>query len=253
MISAVWYLTLPPTVLGQVAPLLARGRAAITHLDPAGAARAFDAVLAKDSLNFEALWRGSLTLVDIGKQVPDTIRSRFRDSVYLRAVDYARRAVAVDSLSAQGYFALANALGKATLTRSKNVQMRDAKAIRTAALTALARDPNHDGAHHILGRWHAEIMRLPGVLRFLARHVMGESLFAEASWDEAISHLEAAVASRPDWIYHRLDLGLIYVDRKRYQDAQAQFRVLDTLPIVDVLDTLYRRQARTVVETIRNR
>ncbi len=96
-------------------------------------------------------------------------------------------------------------------------------------------------------------MRLPGVFRFMARRVLGQALLGQASWEEGIRHLEAAVASRPDWIYHRLDLALAYVDRNRYGDAREQLAVVDTLPIRDVLDTRYRRQAREVATALRDR
>ncbi len=229
------------------------GRHHVTAVAPAAALEAFDAILAIDSTHFEANWRTSLALVDLGKGVPDQVRDARRDSLYALAERRARRAIATDSTRADGYFALANAVGKAVLTRGKREQMDRAGEVRTIALAALARDPSQDGAHHILGRWHLEIMRLPGIFRFMARKVLGQDLIGEASWEEGIRHLEAAVASRPDWIYHRLDLALAYADRGRFAEARAQITILDTLPLGDVLDTLYRRQAREVAATLRDR
>jgi len=62
-------------------------------------------------------------------------------------------------------------------------RIRDAEAIRTAALRALELDPGHDGAWHVLGRWHAEIMRrfesLEGSTLELRRHVIPAGLALE--------------------------------------------------------------------------
>ena len=63
-------------------------------------------------------------------------------------------------------------------------------------------------------------MRLSGLSRFFAKKFLGAGIFGKASWDEAISNMEKAVALDPGRIYHRLELAEIYADRKRYDDAE---------------------------------
>ena len=90
-----------------------------------------------------------------------------------------------------------------------------------AAIRAISLDPTHDGAYHVLGRWHAEIMRLPGIERFFARRVLGARIFDEASWDEATVNLERAVALDTTRIVHRLDLDTIgTMPEREYLDPQ---------------------------------
>ena len=235
------------------AGLLGHGVPSVEALDPWGALRRLDPILAADSTDVEANWRASLALVDIGKQTPENVKSPTRDSLYLLAERYARRAVALAPEDANAHFSLAMAVGMVALTKSKREQVRYAVEVWTEAVRTLELAPQHDGALHILGRWHAEIKRLSNIEEFFAKRFLGARVFNEASWAEAVRDLEMAVAIRPDYIYHRLDLGEIYVDVKRYADARAQFEAIPGLPTLDLLDPEYRRQAARSLARIANK
>lgn len=249
----------------MLVPLLARpvgaqGRPALLDkgiaaggLEPRVAAEAFEALVAADSLDAEANWRAALALVDLGKPVPDQRKDRVRDSLYRRSEALAERAVRLEPDNAQAHYALGLALGKAALTRSKKDRVHYAVRIREQALRALALDPDHDGALHILGRWHAEIRRLSKVEEFFARKFLGAGIFKEASWEEAVRHLERAVALRPDFIYHRIGLAEILVDVKRFSEASAHLDAVASLPTRDAMDGEYRRQAEALRARIARR
>jgi tetratricopeptide (TPR) repeat protein len=213
----------------------------------------FEAALAVDSTSYEANWRAAITLLDLGDQIPDSVRSLKRDSLYARAELLAARAVTADSAAAEGHFALAAAVGKAALHMGKKERIRRARVIRDEALRTLAINPRHDGAYHILGRWNAEIMRLSGLSRFFAKSFLGAGIFKQASWGEAIADMEKAVELDPGRIYHRLELAEIYVDRKRYADARQQLEELAALPDREIMDSVYRRQAADLAAAIRNK
>jgi tetratricopeptide (TPR) repeat protein len=232
---------------------LSMGIAAVQAHDlPTGLAH-FEAALALDSTSYEANWRAAIALIDLGEASPDRIRSPARDSLYTRAEAYARRALAADSSKAEGHFALAAALGRASLTMGKNDRIRHAAVIRQEALRTIAINPGHDGAYHILGRWNAEIMRLSGISRFFAKRFLGAGIFGKASWEEAISNMEKAVELDPGRIYHRLELAEIYTDRKRYEDARKELAQVATLPDREVMDPIYRRQAAELSAKIAGR
>jgi tetratricopeptide (TPR) repeat protein len=213
----------------------------------------FEAALAKDSTNYEANWRAAIVLLDLGDQIPDSVKSPQRDSLYARAELLAARAVNADSNGADGHFALAAAVGKAALHMGKQERIRRARVIRDEALRTLAINPRHDGAYHILGRWNAEIMRLSGFSRFFAKSFLGAGIFKQASWNEAIADMEKAVELDPGRIYHRLDLAEIYVDRKRYADARHQLEAIAALPDREIMDSVYRRQAADLEQAIRKK
>lgn len=229
---------------------MTRGNAARLALDPPAALAAYTAAIAVDSMNGTAYWKAALTLVDMGKLTPDSVPSPERDSLYSRAEVLAQRAVVLEPKSADAYFILATAIGRAALTKGTKEKVRRAVEIQRDALTAIGLDQSHDGAYHVLGRWNAEIMRLSGMERFMAKSFMGGSVFSQASWSNAQMYLQRAVTLNPSWIYHRLDLGLVYVDVGNYAGAREQFEMIATLPVADVGDPLYKRDAAAMLTKI---
>lgn len=244
----------PGPAQGQAAESrMAAGIAAMKALDPRTAADSFEAILAGDSLNAEANRRAALALVDVAKRVPDDRRDRVRDSLYATAERYARRAVAATPEVADAHFGLGLALGRMALTRSPRERIRSAALVRESARRALALDPGHDGAWHLLGRWHAEIERLSNLEEFFARTFLGGDILREASYEEAVRCLTRAVELRPDFIYHRLDLAEVLIDLERWREARPHLQVIADLPAQDVMDHVYRARAAQLLHQIRNR
>ena len=250
--------TLLAMAVAATAPLAAqgadehvvRGKAAWDARDPAAALRHFEAALAIDSMNYEANWRGAIAAIDIGKQTPDSVKSPERDKLYAQAEGLAKRAVAANLMGADGHFALAAAIGRASLTKSAKERVRRASEIRIEAMKALEIDPRHDGAWHVLGRWNAEIMRLSGLERFFAKNFLGGKVFNEASWAEAERALGKAIEHRPGYIYHRLDLAEVYLDQKKYREAESQLRAIPDLGLIDVMDPQYKRDAARLLSDL---
>jgi tetratricopeptide (TPR) repeat protein len=226
-----------------VADHIAMGVSAEEAHDLPTALRHFQAALERDSMSYEANWRGAITLLDLGEQIPDSVKSPRRDSLYSLAERYAGRAVAAEPAGADGHFALAAAVGRSSLTMGKKARIRRAAIIRREALRTIAINPRHDGAYHILGRWNAEIMRISGLSRFFARNFLGAGVFNQASWEKAVYNMEKAVELDPGRIYHRLELAEIYADRKRVRDAEIQLRAVESLPDREVMDSTYKREA----------
>lgn len=253
LIVAASVLVAAPLGAQNVAEHVSAGIAAREARDPAGALKHFQAALAQDSMNYQANWEAALALIDIGKATPDEVKSPARDSLYALAEVYARRAATANPSDAEGHFALANAIGRASLTKSKKERVQRASEIRNEALRAIQLNPRHDGAYHVLGRWNAEIMRLSGATRFFAKNFLGGDVFNQASWEGAVSNLEKAVELNPRRIYHRLDLAEVYVDRGRYSDARTQLQRVEALRVADPLDPTYKQQAADLLKKIGNR
>jgi tetratricopeptide (TPR) repeat protein len=226
----------------QAADHVALGMAADRAHDLKSAVQHFQAALDQDSLNYQANWRGALTLLTLGGQI-QAAKSPERDSLYARAEYYARRAVARDPAGADGHFALAASVGRVSLTLGQEARIRRAAIIRNEALRTLELNPRHDGAYHILGRWNAEIMRISGIGRFVAKNFLGAGVFNQASWAKAIYNMEKAVQLDPGRIYHHLELAEIYTDRKRWADAATQLELVESLPEREVMDSVYKREA----------
>ena len=230
------------------ADALAEGSSAMARHALPQARALLEVALAQEPASYEANWRLAHVLVDLGKQSPDSIGGPGRDSLYLLAVSYARRAVAANPEGADGHFVLANALGRHALTLSRRERLRLAMEIRTEALRALGSDPAHAGAYHVLGRWHAEIMRLSGVERFVARTLMGGAIVELASWEEAERNLRFAVQHGPDRIFHRLDLARVLIDRGNAATAQDQLEAIGRMKLIEPMDTVYQREAAVMLQ-----
>jgi tetratricopeptide (TPR) repeat protein len=245
--------TASPLIGQQTTDHIALGIAASEGRDLRTTLRHFEAALNQDSLNYEANWRAALTLGLMGDPYPMKVKSAVRDSLYTRAERHAWRAVAANPRGADGHFALAASLGRAALLVGPEEKVRRAILIRNEALRTLVLNPRHDGAYHVLGRWNAEIMRLPGIQRFFARHFLGARVFNEASWPRAVSFMRKAVELNPGRIYHHLALADIYIDLKQLREAERHLRLVDSLPVREALDTNYRQQAASLRQRLAKR
>lgn len=166
-----------------------------------------------------------------------------RAALYKNAEQYARRAVAANPNGAEGHFQLARAVGRNALTMGTRDRIKYAKEVRDQALAALAADPKHAGALHVLGEWNAQVMRLSGFSRMIAKNFLGGKVFGEASWDNAQKYLEEAAAIEPNRIVHRLDLAAVYVDRGQKAKAIEQYEWIARAPVTDFNDAKYKELA----------
>lgn len=245
---------LPGLAAGQnVAESIRLGVESQLARDPATALAHLEVALAADPRSYEANWRASEALMDIGKQTPDSVKSTERDSIYARSERLARVAVEANPEGPEGYYVLAASIGRASLTKSSKERVRRAAEIRSAALRAIELDGANHKAYHVMGRWNAEIMRLSGFTRFFAKTFLGGKIFNAASWDSAMVYMEKAIEFSPENIYHHLDLAEIYIDRDRYSDARIHLNQIESLPVFDVMDPAYKARAASLLKQIEDK
>ena len=223
-------------------------------MHPEVALRHYQAAFAADSMSYAANWRIARAIADIAKQIQgnDDSLKRRRDSLYTSARGYAERAIRIDSTQADGHYALAMVLGRLSRTKGSKERVRYAKIIFDEATRAVAINPEHDNAHHVLGAWHAEVKRLSGIQRFFAKALFGGGFMSRANWDDAVRHLERAVAIAPQGIYHRLELAEVYADVGENSKAREQLTIIATLPLADVLDHEYKDDAANLLVHLRD-
>ncbi len=208
----------------------------------------FERAVAADGRHAPALWRAAREAVDLGEVESD---SEKRSALYARAVSHARRAVEFAPTEAEARFQLARAVGRTALTLGPRDRVKYATEVRDHALEALRLDARHAGALHVLGVWHAEVMRLNGFTRAMARTFLGGKVFDSASWAEAVRHLEESVRLEPTRLVHRLDLARIYRDMGRPADARASFEAALRSPLIDANDEFYRQSAEAELRRLR--
>ena len=216
--------------------------------NPTAALKHYQAALALDSTNYDALRNAAYECVELGEFDTD---AEHRGALYRSAEQYARRAVAANPRDADGHFQLAQALGRNALTMGVRDKIRLASEIRGEALAALAIDPKHSGALHVMGVWNAEIMRLNGFSRAIARRFLGASIFDAANWNDAQKYLEGAVAADSTRIVHRLDLAAVYADRDQRAKAIEQYEWIARAPVTDYNDPSYKTDAMRRLTALR--
>jgi len=216
--------------------------------NPTAALKHYEAALAVDSTDYDALRNAAYECVELGEFEPN---AEHRTALYVSAEHYARRAVAANPRGADGHFQLAQALGRNALTMGVRDKIKLASEIRNEALAALAIDPKHSGALHVMGVWNAEIMRLNGFSRTFARHFLGGKIFDAANWEDAQKYLEGAVAADSLRIVHRLDLAAVYADRNQRAKAIEQYEWIARAPVTDYNDPNYKTDSMRRLTALR--
>lgn len=215
-------------------------------MNAAGALAHYQAAIEVDASSAEALWRASREAIDLGEF--DDVR---RDSLYQLGEQYARRAIQADPNSSIAHFALAKALGRRALALGARDRVKFAGEVRREALEALRLDSTNAGALHIMGRWHANIMRLSGVSRFIARNLLGGKVLSEANWKDAAAYLERAAALDPDRVVHQLELGSVYADSGDRTKARAAYEAAMRIAPAEYNDSRYRELAARALAELR--
>lgn len=235
-----------PLAAQSAAEHIALGDRDHATMNAAGALRHYQEAARVDATNVEALWRASREAIDLGEFSDAT-----RDSLYRVGEEYARRAVQADPKSSMAHFALAKAIGRRALSLGARERVKFAGEVRKEGLESLRLDSLNAGALHVMGMWHANIMRLSGVTRFFAKNLLGGKTFDEANWNDAAKSLERAAALEPERMVHPLDLAGVYRDRGDKAKAREQFQRVMGLKVLEFNDKNYQKQAERELAEMR--
>lgn len=223
---------------------IALGDKEYVAMNAAAALRHYQAAMADDPKSYEALWKAARSAVDLSEYERN---DEMRGVHYRNAELYARRAVAANPSDAEGHFSLARALGKNALTQGPKARIKYAGDVRAQALECLKINPKHPGCLHVMGMWNAEVMRLNGFTRMMAKNFLGGKVFGSASWPEAKRYMEESVANEPDRIVHRVDLAGVYRDTGDKARARAEYETVMKLPSRDYNDRHYKSEAEAAI------
>lgn len=200
----------------------------------------YEEALKVDPKSYEALWKASRSAVDLGSFDHN---DKTRENYFKSGELYARRAVEVNPGDAEGHFHLARSLGKNALSQGPRARIKFATDVRAHALECLKINPKHPGCLHVMGMWNAEVMRLNGFTRMLAKNLLGGKIFSSANWADARKYMEESVANEPDRITHHVDLGGVYRDIGEKDKARAEYEAAMKLPNRDYNDRYFKAEA----------
>jgi tetratricopeptide (TPR) repeat protein len=214
------------------------------QLDDAKALEEYLAAAQADPNNYEAQWKASRSLIDVGDLV-NTKEKGYEDKqkkYYKDAETYARKAVALNANDTWGHFYLSASLGKYALLLGKKDQIAMSKEIKVAIDKAIELDGNNDLAYHALGRWQRRMAEIGGAKRLFGSILYGS--IPKGSFEESEKALKKAVELKPDYINHHLELGRTYVSLEKYDLAAQEFQTCLDLNISLAKDNTYKEEAK---------
>ena len=134
------------------------------------------------------------------------------------SLDYAKRGAELAPNNSEAQLSPAISYGKMLPYMSSSDQVDAAPRIKAACQRSLELDAKNDNAWHILGRWNRSIADIPAVKKVLASVFFGK--LPEATNEEAEKCLLKAIAINPHRAIHFIELGHIYVDMGRKEEAR---------------------------------
>ncbi len=144
---------------------------------------------------------------------------------------YAQRAAALAPNDCEAQLSPAISYGKMLPIMSAKEQVDASPRIKAAVDRALAIDPRNDSAWHILGRWNRVLADIGGVKRALAGALYGK--LPVGSLPEAERCLNKAIAIDPTRLMHYIELGRIYAQEGRKDDARRMLNKGLSMPNVE--------------------
>jgi len=155
--------------------------------------------------------------------------------MYLRrGEEYARKCIAADSMSAEGHTWLTAALGYIAFYGSKSEQVKLAWEILREADKAIELNPNNDAAFSIKGSLYRALGNAGWLERQLAQLFFGR--LPDGGFEEGEAALLRAIALRPDVMRHAYELGVLYVDWRRKEEAKKVLIQARSLPVRVAID-----------------
>jgi FimV-like protein len=241
-------LALPPDS-SRVQQLLAQGDSCAEKVfDNQKALQYYESALASEPNSYEVLWRISRTYVDIGEHLPansDEEKSKQLET-YEKSLEFAKRAVAADPSGSMGYARRGIANGRIALFKGVWESLDLVKQTKADCEKAIALDPTNNSAYYVLGRTHMKVSEKPRIVRW----PLGLSW---ANLDEAVKNYEKAISIRPNFIMYRIDCARAYIELEEYDKARLHLNMIATLPTLDEDDDQFRREARELLEEIKDK
>ncbi|NTW53366.1 MAG: hypothetical protein HGB15_01085 [Chlorobaculum sp.] len=164
---------------------------------------------------------------------------------YAKAVEYAQKSVQLDGNSASAHTWLAAALAlKADKIGSKE-KVRRAAEIKKELDRALELNPHDDVAWSMLGSYNYQVSKIGWFSRMVGNTFIGG--MPEGNRLEAEKDFKKAISLNPRVIRHYHELGLIYLEESRKQEALNILRIAETKPVLMKSDVRRLKEIRQLI------
>jgi len=189
----------------------------------------FQKLMKADSSNADYLANGSYFYSKVG----NTLATDQEKLSYYRKAEYlAKKAIKLNDKNAEAHYAYALALGRINENASSSQKIANSKLIKGECDKAIALNPKHAGAYHILGRWHRTIAGFSGFEKTMINAFYG-GVPTGASYEEAVKAFQNAIVYEPKYILHQYELAVTYHDMGKDAYAKTWLQKAIELPATD--------------------
>jgi tetratricopeptide (TPR) repeat protein len=217
-------------LLCAIVPSAEEGDAHFARMDYPGALMAYERGLQEHPESPDLLWRIARVCVCRAEVAGEGERGEWLS----RGEESARMSLRADSLRPEAYVWLAAALGYRAYYGGGKDQVTLSWEILRLTDRAIELDPQNDAAFSIRGSVYRALGNAGWLKRQLALLFIGP--VPEGGYPEAEKALRRAIALAPDVMRHRYELGVLYLDWGKEEEAMAEFRVAEGLPLRVAID-----------------
>jgi len=165
------------------------------------------------------------------------------------AVNYARRAAAINPNDPEAQLAVAISYGKMEPLQTNRQKFEAVRIIKDAVDKAIKLDPRNDLSWHVLGRWHERLAEVNPVMRAMAQVAFGK--LPNSTHEEAATCFQRAIALNPNRLMHYIELGMVYAQMGRTDDARRFINTGLSMPNTEKDDPAVKSQGREVLTNFR--
>ena len=165
------------------------------------------------------------------------------------ALDYSMRAAACGPKDCDAQLAPAISLGKMLPYLPTKEQVSASPRIKASVDQSLAIDARNDTAWHVLGRWHRVLADVGTMKRYLAGAIYGQ--LPQGSNEEAERAMKKAIALNPNRLMHYIELGRIYAQMGRKDDAREVINKGLAMPEIEKDDPETKQRGRETLAKLR--
>ena len=210
--------------------LLSAGDEAFARIDYPAAVARYEEALAGRPGEADILWRLARARVCMAEVAEGEARAKLLSD----AERNARLCIAADSAKAEGHTWLAGALGYIALEEGTERKLAISRELQREAERATELNPEDDAAWSILGSFYRALGNVGWLERALASLFVGS--VPRGGYTEAESALKKAIAISPGIMRHQYELGILYIDMGRKEEARRALEKAAALPVRTAID-----------------
>lgn len=223
---------------------VATGDEAFYRIDYPVAIAAYESELRLTPDDPELLWRLSRAYVCMGEVLENGEEIQY----FRKAEEYANRCLQLRPSHPQGRTWLAATLGYLALSAGMKEQIALTNRLYDEIQQLLALDPGNDAAYSILGSIYRALGNVGWVQRRLAAVLFGS--LPDGGFEEGEIALKKAIELAPDVMRHHYELGVLYLDWGRKEEARHVLQAAELLPVRVAIDRPRLAKIKSLLTTL---